>query len=81
MNAQMPATRSHRQVDPAPPVQFVDQGDVARFEPGFQAQRHQEAWLLPGRDQPGDGGVAQMVVVVVRDQHGIDRWQFARRQR
>jgi hypothetical protein len=81
MDAQVRAGHTGGHIDAVPPVQFGHRTDVARIEPGLQAERHENAGLLACRDQARDRRIAQVVVVVVGDQDEVDRRQFARHQR
>ena len=55
--------------DRLPPVQLDDPGEAAPAEPGAEHPRYQHGGV-PGK-QP-DGRRVEVVVVVVRDDHGVD---------
>jgi hypothetical protein len=58
------------------PVQLDDplDRDAPALEVGADAERHQEGRVLAGGDAP-DRAHVQVVVVVVRDHHGVQRRQ------
>ena len=59
-----------------PPVQLGDLGNPAFFKPCLVAQWGEVVGFGKLFLQPLDGGVAQVIIMVMADDHGIDKRQL-----